>query len=122
MRYQESERLQDELPNLDISLKFADRPGTNIRNFNLSKEEWGVVAYINPKNTVKQIGRTTKMNDLEIRRVVYGLLQAGLVELVRSEGAAPPQQTGKGRLPSTQVDKGEQRSLVNKLINRIRSI
>jgi len=121
-RLQESERLQDELPNLDISLKFADRPGANIRNFNLSKEEWGVVAYINPKNTIKQIGRTTKMNDLEIRRVVYGLLQAGLVELVRKEGAPPPPQTGKGRLPSTQFDKGEQRSLVNKLINRIRSI
>ncbi len=70
-------------------MKFADRPGANIRNFNLSVEEWRVVSYINPKNTIRQIARTTKMSDLEIRRIVYGLLQAGLVEIVRPEGGLP---------------------------------
>jgi hypothetical protein len=60
------------------------------------------------------------MNDLEIRRIVYGLLQAGLIELVRPEGAPPPQ--AQTRLPETQFSKEEQKSLVNRLINRIRSI
>ena len=45
-----------------------------------------MVRYINPKNTIRQIARATKMSDLEIRKIVYGLLQAGLVELVRKEG------------------------------------
>jgi hypothetical protein len=119
-RLREWEQLQDEIPNLDMALKFADRPGANIRNFNLSVEEWRVVSYINPKNTIKQIARAAKMNELEIRRIVYGLLQAGMVELIRPEGAPPPKTPS--RIPGTQFSKDEQRSLVNRLINRIRSI
>ena len=80
----EWEQLQDEIPSLDMALKFTDRPGTNLRNVNLSVEEWRVVSYINPRNTMRQIASATKMNDLEIRRIIYGLLQAGLVEGCRA--------------------------------------
>jgi hypothetical protein len=115
----EWEKLQDEIPNLDMALKFTDRPGTNLRNVALSVEEWRVVSYINPRNTIRQIASATKMNDLETRRIVYGLLQAGLVEVTRQEGAPTPS-------PSVRVfpsdDKQEQKSLVNRLINRIRSL
>jgi len=114
----EWEQLQDEIPSLDMALKFADRPGANLRNVNLSIEEWRVVSYVNPKNTMRQIANATKMNDLEIRRVIYGLLQAGLVEIIRPQGMPVP--------PPVHVfpteDKDEQRSLVNRLINRIRSL
>jgi hypothetical protein len=58
------------------------------------------------------------MNDLEIRRIVYGLLQAGLVEICRQEGAAPIQQA---RVFPTE-NKEEQKTLVNRLISRIRSL
>jgi hypothetical protein len=114
----EWEQLQDEIPSLDMALKFTDRPGANLRNVNLSVEEWRVVSYINPKNTIKQIASTTKMNELEIRRIVYGLLQAGLVELVRPEGQAVK---ASPRMFPTE-DKDEQKSLINRLIGRIRSM
>jgi hypothetical protein len=120
-RLREWEQLQDEIPNLDMALKFADRPGANIRNFNLSVEEWRVVSYINPKNSMRQIANATKMSDLEIRRIIYGLLQAGLVELIRPEGMKPPPPP-PGRIPAAQPSPEEQRSLVNRLIDRIRSI
>ena len=122
-RLREWEQLQDEIPNLDMSLKFADRPGTNIRSFNLSVEEWRVVSYINPKNSIRQIGHTTKMSELEIRRIVYGLLQAGLVEIVRPEGGLPlpPSQLARPQ-PMVPTDTAEQKSLINRLIMRIRSI
>jgi len=114
----EWEQLQDEIPSLDIALKFADRPGAKLQNVNLSVEEWRVAKYIDPKNSIRQIAHTTKMNDLEIRRIVYSLLQAGLVEMVRQEGVVViPRPIG---LPTTDTD--EQKSLVNRLINRIRSI
>jgi hypothetical protein len=114
----EWEQLSQEIPSLDMSLKFSDRPGTNIRNVNLSVEEWRVVSYVNPKNTMRQIARTTKMNELEIRRVIYALLQAGLVEIIRPGGAAV---TIQPKAFSTS-DKKEQKSLVNRIIDRIRSI
>lgn len=120
-RLREWEQLQDEIPSLDMALKFADRPGANIRNFNLSVEEWRVVSFINPKNTMRQIARATKMSELEIRRIVYGLLQAGLVEIIRPEGIIPTPSTPR-RLPVSQPSKEEQISLVNRLIARIRSI
>jgi hypothetical protein len=114
----EWEQLQEEIPSLEMALKFTDRPGTDLRNINLSIEEWRVVSYVNPKNTMSQIARTVKMNELEIRRVVYGLLQAGLVEVVRPGGAPVAAQS---RSFPTQ-NKEEQKSLVNRLISRIRSI
>jgi hypothetical protein len=114
----EWEQLQEEIPSLDMSLKFTDRPGTNLRNINLSVEEWRVVSYVNPKNTIRQVAKATKMNDLEIRRVVYGLLQAGLVELVRPVGAPPAPTVRQFPTP----DREEQKSLVNRLISRIRSL
>jgi hypothetical protein len=111
----EWEQLNDEIPSLDMALRFTDRP---LKNVNLSVEEWRVVSYINPKNTMKQIAVTNKMNDHEVRRIVYGLLQAGLVEIVRPEGMVIPQS------PKTfpTQDKEEQKSLVNRLIGRIRTL
>jgi len=120
-RMRELEQLQDEIPSLDMALKFAERPGTNIRNLNLSVEEWRVVSYINPKNSIRQIARATKMGDLEIRRIVYALLQAGLVEIIRPEGAPVPQPPA-GRTPPQPKNKEEQKSLINRLISRIRSL
>ncbi|HEX9012247.1 MAG TPA: DUF4388 domain-containing protein [Anaerolineaceae bacterium] len=113
----EWEQLQAEIPSLDMSLKFADRPGANIRNVNLSVEEWRVVSYINPKNTIRQISRATKMNDMEIRRIIYSLLQAGLVEIIRPAG--PAVMPAKA-FPT--ANKEEQKSLVNRIISRIRSL
>ena len=114
----ELEKLQEEIPTLDMALKFTDRPGTNLRNINLSVQEWRVVSFVNPKNSMRQIARATKLNDLEIRRVIYGLLQAGLVEIIRPVGAVVPV---PGRAFPTQ-NKEEQKSLVNRLIERIRSL
>jgi hypothetical protein len=119
-RMREWEQLQDEIPSLDMALKFTDRPGANLRNVNLSVEEWRIVSYINPKNTIRQIAKTTNKSDLDIRRIVYGLMQAGLVELVRPAGIPAPAVTG--RFPLPQSSKEEQKSLINRIISRIRSI
>ena len=117
---QEYEQLQDELPNLDLALKFTDRPGVNLKNINMSVEEWRVVSYINPKNSIRQIAKAAKMQEMEIRRVVYSLLQAGLVELVRLEGVLKSLPGLETAMPGQ--SKEEQKSLVNRLIGRIRSL
>ena len=120
-RMREWEQLQDEIPSLEVAMKFTDRPGTNIRNVNLSVEEWRVVSYINPKNTIRQVAKATNKSDLEIRKVVYGLLQAGLIELVRPEGVVQPA-TPSGRPAMPVTNKEDQKSLINRIISRIRSI
>ncbi|MCS6907560.1 MAG: DUF4388 domain-containing protein [Anaerolineales bacterium] len=114
----EIEQLQDEIPSLDIALKFRERPETNVRNLRLSKEEWQVVSFINPKNTLKQIAQALRMNETEIRRVAYGLVQAGVVEFVRPERPIPQPVT----LGIPNATPQEQVSLVRKIIQRIRSL
>ncbi len=111
----EWEQLQDEIPSLDMALKFTERPMTNL---NLSVEEWRVVKYIDPKNTIKQIAAASRLNDLEIRRIVYGLIQAGLVEMVRPVNS--PVQLNPKMFPTQ--DKEEQRTLINKLIGKIQKL
>jgi hypothetical protein len=115
----EMEQLMQEIPSLDIALRFTDRPGANLRNVNLSVEEWRVVSYVSPKNTLRQIARAANLSDLEIRRIVYGLLQAGLVEMVRPETAQKV--IDRSKMFPTE-DKDEQKHLVNRLIDRIRSL
>ena len=117
-RMKQYEHLVEEIPNLDMALNFVERPGANIRNVHLNTMEWKVVSYINPKNTLRQIAKANKMNEMEIRGIVYGLLEAGLVEFVRPEGMPLPPQA-RGFKP---VEDKERSKLVNRLIDRIRSL
>ncbi len=81
-RVQEWEHLRDELPDLDVPLKFADRPDVNIRNINLSVEQWKVISFINARNTIRQIASFLKIDEFRIRQIVYGLQTAGLVDVL----------------------------------------
>ena len=125
-RVKEWEELQDELPNLDMALRFTDRPDARLRNINLSVEEWRVVSFINPRNSIRQIAKANNMSDFQIRRIVYGMLQAGLVELVRPEGVevvkAP--MAGTSAPPPTRMRRPPpvKRSVVERLIDRIKRL
>ena len=125
-RLKEWERLQEELPNLDMALRFTDRPNVRLRTINLTVEEWRVVSFINPRNTIRQIAQYNNMSDFQIRRIVYGLLQAGLVELVPPEGVEvkpPPEAPGTpARVPLTRRRPAVKRSVIERLIDRIREL
>jgi hypothetical protein len=120
-RIQAIKPIEDELPNLDMALKFPDAPGDKFRGIHLSVEEWRVVSFINPKNSIRQIAKACNMTDLEIRRVVYGLLQAGLVELVKPPGAQQSATVGaQTRKPPTPQASSVHRSVVERLIAKIK--
>jgi hypothetical protein len=120
-RAQEDRSLEEELPNLDMALKFPDTPGDKFRGIHLSVEEWRVVSFINPKNSIRQVAKACNMTDTEIRRVVYGLLQAGLVELVRPPGMQrPPAKAATGTRQPTLQAPAVKRSVVERLIAKIK--
>ena len=126
-KMREWEQLQGEIPSLEMALKFSERQGVNLRNLTLSVDEWKVISFINPKNTIHQIAKATNKNDLEIRRIVYSFIQAGLVEMVRPEGVpviqpVQPIPQIQPRIAPIQGSKTEFTSLINRIINRIRSI
>jgi hypothetical protein len=122
-RIQESDRLQDELPDLGkIALKITDKP---LRGVKLTQDDWRVISHIHPRNSVKQIAQNNNMDEFQIRKIVYGMLQAGLVEVIRPEGLESKKQrrpvTRAGRRAASQTP-AEKRSVVTKLIDRIKRI
>jgi hypothetical protein len=121
-RVKEWERLQEELPDLNIALKFTDRPSAKLRNVNLTVEEWRVISFINPRNTIRQIAQSNNMSEFQIRKIVYGMLQAGLVELVRPEGAKARPLVPPGREKPVERPPAVKRSVINRLIDRIRKL
>jgi len=122
-RLREWEMLQDEIPDLDVSLKFAKRPDTNLRKISLSPEEWRVISYIDPRNSLRQIAKQTRLSDFEMRKIIYGLLSAGLVELIVPVGKqklAPPFLAQRGQ--PQEVPAPIKRSIILRLIDRIRGL
>jgi len=131
-RLKEWELLRDELPDLDIALKFAERRTTSLRDINLSVEEWRVISFINPRNTIRQVAQYNNMDELQIRKIVYSLLQAGLVEMVRphyrlaSSPAAAAKSSGGGTpkpvVAAEMRRPAVKRGIIQKLIQRIREL
>jgi DNA-binding MarR family transcriptional regulator len=119
----ESEHLERELPNLDFGLQFVDEPSKKLKGVQLNVDEWRVVSYINPKNSIRQIAKQNDMTDLEIRRIIYGLLQAGLIELVRpqQDRSQAARKSSRRRAASTESTEAKV-NVVNRLIERIRSL
>ena len=122
-RLKEWEILQDELPDLDVALRFTDRPDARLRNINLTVEEWRVVSFVNPRNSIRQIAKANNLSDFEIRRIVYGMLQAGLVEFVNRPKPAPEKRdTSSRQQRGAEPSPAVKRSVVVRLIDRIRGL
>jgi hypothetical protein len=117
-RMQESEHLQQELPDLDLPLKFADRPDRQLRNINLSVDEWRVISFINSRNTIREVAQYNGLSEFRIRRIVYGLLQAHLVELVRSPVSTHREAVQEAAAPARPVPRAPvKRGIIVKLID-----
>jgi hypothetical protein len=127
-RVQEWERLREEIPDLDVILRFSERPDASIRNINLSVEQWKVVSYINSRNTIRQIGNFLKIDELQIRRIVHGLQSAGLVDIgaAKAKKAAPPPPQPAPPPPPRPVTPAPgaavSRSVLLRVIDRIRGL
>lgn len=128
-RLKEWERLQEEIPDLDISLRFTDKPTARLRNINLTVEEWRIIALVDPRNSIRQIAQGNNLNDFEVRRIVYGLIQAGIVEPVtvkKPKQILPPSASIRRGVatPADAVGQSpeEKRSIVSRLITRIKGL
>jgi hypothetical protein len=126
-KIQEADRLMEEIPDLNVSLRFPEDPKKKFQGIHLSVEEWRVVSFVNPKNSIKQIAKANNMSDMEIRRVVYGLIMAGLVQIVKpadGSGAAAPAAAANSRAAKRAKARKPQvqESVVNRLIDKIKSL
>ena len=114
-RLHEDEGLQDELPDLEsTALQFTKGSDAGLPSVSLSVQEWQVISFINPRNTIKQIAQANNMDDFQIRKIVYGLVQAGLIELVTPTGGIEP-----GTLAGRGKEAGRQPAVKGNVIGRL---
>ncbi|MBC8100257.1 MAG: hypothetical protein H7Y11_12495, partial [Armatimonadetes bacterium] len=121
-RKTEVDEIQRIIDNLEMCLKFPENPKEKFEGVQLSVEEWRVVSFVNPKNTIRAIAKANNMGDVEIRRVVYGLHQAGLVELVRPQSEAKAAATSRAAKAKAKQPPQLQKAVVNRLIDKLKSI
>lgn len=119
-RTQEADRLLAELPDLDsIRLKITDKPLYDIK---LTQDDWRVIAHIHPHHTLSQIAQASTMDEFQIRQIVFGMLQVGLVEVIRPEvlvqkaAPTPPARPSHRVASQALADKSR---VVRKIINRL---
>lgn len=106
------DQLEEEIPSLDVSLKFANRPNVKLADLQLTKDEWRVLNFIKPGNTIRMIATTLGLSDKQIRRVIGSLREAGLVELAQ----APRRDT------LTAEERQKKRQLVGRLIQHLQGM
>jgi len=75
-------RLQELLPDMDVRLRCARHPKSRLQDIELTLREWRVMIASNTRETMRQIANANRLSAFQIRRIVYGLLQVGLVEIV----------------------------------------
>ncbi len=126
-RIEKIEEITQHIENLDMCLKFPENPKEKLEGIQLSVEEWRVVSYVSPKNTIRQIAKQLNMSEIEIRRVVYGLEQAGIVEIVRppTDGKARTASMAASRRSAASTKKQQpqvQKAVVSKLIDKLKSM
>lgn len=127
----------NELPSLDVVLKFTATRGRNLRNINLSVDEWRVISFINPRNTVATIAKHNQMSEHQIREIVSKLIREDLVEIDESRSPIPistqPPQPPKDDVSVVGIPRGKrakpkfsepkvEKGIISRLIARIRGL
>lgn len=122
-RIREATELNVVIEDLNSSLRFPEDARKKFTGVHLSVDEWKVVSYVNPKNTIAQIMKQLNMSEIEIKRVIYALNQAGLVEIVKPQAGAASAAPARGRAASRRTRQAPvQKKVVNKLIEKLKSM
>ncbi|MGB1287780.1 MAG: DUF4388 domain-containing protein [Aggregatilineales bacterium] len=117
------EEINRVVDDLDAALRFPQNPREKFKGIHLGVEEWKVVSYVNPKNSIRQIMKQLNMSEVEIKKVIYGLHQAGLIHIVKKTAKDnPPANTGSKRRSKRRAGSGADKKTINKLIDKLRSM
>ncbi len=116
-RIDEWGRIKDRIASTDMIVKFVDQPGEKAKGVKLAPEEWRIFARINGKDSLAEIAQKTGLSDFDVCRIVYGFLTAGLVDVMKK-----PRPVAGVRGAQVAEPPRVKKSLVNRIINRIRGM
>lgn len=77
-RKQEWEKIRKAIPSSNAIFRLS--PQTSSEDMNIKADQWKVLALTNGARTVAEIAETLKWDDLRTSRVIYQMVQSGLLE------------------------------------------
>jgi len=86
--------------------------------------EWAVITKVDERRSIEEIAAGLGQGAFDVCKIIYGLLQAGLVEVITPEGAPPTPTVPTAVAMEEAVSRppAVKRSVIQKLIDRIRRL
>jgi hypothetical protein len=83
------EAVQTAVPSLNIYLQPTAQLTPSAGRMLLTKSEWQVGSACNGHRTANEIAQTLNMDDFQMRRIVYNLLNGGMIQIVNNAPEPP---------------------------------
>lgn len=88
-RLDELEVIERKIPSELAILKMSNKPPEGAAEINITPDEWRMLVLVDGTRTVHEIAKLVGMDDFGALRGLYGLVSAGLVEVILPEHSAP---------------------------------
>lgn len=80
-RLAELNAIRQDIPSVSTVLAISGGAPEDASAITVSAEQWKILALVNGRNTVADIGREMELNDLSILRLLHGMVGRGLLEV-----------------------------------------
>jgi hypothetical protein len=81
-RLDELDVISRKIPSPDVRVAMAAKPPEGAVEINITPEEWRMLVLVNGSRTVGDIAQTVGLDEFSAMRTLYGLVSAGLIEVV----------------------------------------
>ena len=88
-RLEELETIRRDIPSDTAVLAISGGAPADASAITVSAEQWKMLALVNARNTVADIGRAAELNDLSVLRLLHGMVGRGLLEVVEPGNDTP---------------------------------
>ena len=107
-RLDEISQIRKKIPSADVVLAMAPRTPDGARQINITSEEWQVLVLVDGRRSVEDIATSTGAEAYQTTRLLFGLMNAGLITMPQSRAlASRPPASARGSRPfrSKQADR-----------------
>ena len=88
-RLDEFEVIKRKIPSGESVLGMAPTPPEGAVEINITPDEWRILVLVDGTRTINDIGKLVGLDEFGAMRVLYGLVSAGLIELVSDPSMGP---------------------------------
>lgn len=103
---EEWQRLVSYIPSLDRPLLLLPEPRNQLQQVTLTLPEWRMIASLNGTASLREAAQRLRLDEFEVRRVAYRLIDAGLADVPEPQPPATPAPSLTGE---TEMERTEQR-------------